>query len=544
MTHKRLSSKLDALVIGSHFSNERIDTMHHVDDFRLHAEGVPMTFPNLKVFFENGHRFPDADRRSFRERYRPYRQLCYSALHIYNLLQGAGFEVGLLNCHLPDDPSRLRLFGENPPYIIISTTYINMETVRAVVRDIRRHLPQAIIIAGGNYVRHSYRVWQKRQQPYYSDPEVLNRYFFTTGNPVQEIDFFIYDAHGEQTLVALMRALIRGADPYRLPNIIYYKNQQMVINQEEPESFSMNDHRIFWQNIPRELLSTVVPFSMTYGCPFNCGFCNFAQLTMTEKSMDVAFQELREIAELGIVQKIWFTDDNFLLTPAKVEQFCRRFIDEKLPFSWMSFIRASSITPRTVELMKQSRVELLVLGLESGSPAVLQAMNKRDKVSHYQTAMSLLLANDIDTELAFVFGYPGETDDTVSETIEFINSLPYTPAQISYLYIFKFHLVPLAPIFEKDARLRWNLRGNFLNYRHMTMDSDHVDSVMRRVAIETAGPVFNYLDGVIHVSKPQLVRAMRTREALARAVLANKSAVDLEPLWRELESQTVALFAK
>jgi len=503
-----------------------------------------MSIPNLKEYFNNGRRFTDAHRRSFRERYRPYRQLCYSALHIYNLLQREGFEVRLLNCHLPDDPSRLKLYRENPPYIIISTTYINMETVRAVAKDIREYLPQAIIIAGGNYVRHSYRIWQKRNQPYYNDPEVLNKYFFTTSNPVNEIDVFIYGAHGEKTLVNLMNTLTQGGNVQHLPNVIFYKDHEMVVNKEEPEKFSMDEYHISWKNIPRELLSTVVPFSMTYGCPFNCGFCNFAQLGMTEKSMDVAFQELRDIAELGIVQKIWFTDDNFLLTPSKVEQFCQRFIDEGLPFSWMSFIRASSITPRTVELMKKSNVELLVLGLESGSPTVLQAMNKRDKVSHYQKAMSLLLANDIDTELAFVFGFPGETDDTVSETINFINSLPYSPTQISYLYIFKFHLVPLSPIFEKDARLRWNLQGNFLNYRHKTMDSDHVDSVMRRVAIETVSPVFNYLDGVTHVNKKQLVHTMRIRDTLARAILANSSTSTIETLWNELELHTSALLIR
>jgi radical SAM superfamily enzyme YgiQ (UPF0313 family) len=264
---------------------------------------------------------------------------------------------------------------------------------------------------------------------------------------------------------------------------------------------------------------------------------------MSEKSMDVVFQELRDIATLGVVQKVWFTDDNFLLSPSKVEQFCRRYMDEGLPFSWMSFIRASSITPRTAELLKQSRAELLVLGLESGSPGMLRAMNKKDTVSHYTQAMSLLLAHDIDTELAFVFGYPGETDRTVTETIEFINSLPYSDNQISYLYLFKFHLVPLSPVFETDVRLRWKLEGNFLRYRHETMDSDYVDTVMRRVAVETSGPVFNYLDGVVNLEKKDIVRLMRTRHTLARAILAGKDAASLAPLWDALEMQVASRFS-
>lgn len=541
---KIFTTRVDALIIGGHFSNEREDTIHHVDDFRLHCDGVPMSIPHLNEYFKNGRRFTDAPRRSIRERYRPYRQLYYSALHIYNLLQREGFEVRLLNCHYREDPTRLKLYQEEPRCVIISTTYMNMDAVRTVVNDIREYLPHSIIIAGGNYVRHSYLVWQKRNEPYYRDPEVLNRYFFTTSNPIAEIDAFIYDAHGEKTLITLMKTVTQSGNLHHLPNTIFYQDHKLVVNREEPEEFSMDDYHLSWKKVPRELLSTVVPFSMTYGCRFNCGFCNFTQVPIAEKSMDVAFQELRDIAELGIVQKIWFTDDNFFLTPSKVEKFCQRFIDEGLPFSWMSFIRASSITPRTVALMKKSNVELLVLGLESGSPTVLRAMNKRDKVSHYYRAMSLLLTNDIDTEISFVFGYPGETDDTVHETIDFINSLPYSTTPLSYLYLFKFNLVPLSPIFEKDARSRWDLQGNFLTYRHKTMASEHVDSVMRRVAIETVYPVFNYLDGVTQVNKQELVRTMRTRDTLARALLANRSSATIEALWNELESHTSALFLR
>ena len=306
----------------------------------------------------------------------------------------------------------------------------------------------------------------------------------------------------------------------------------------------MNNYQILWKNIPRELLSTVVPLSMTYGCPFKCRFCNFSQVGHSRKSLDIFFQELRDIATIGLVQKIWLIGDNFLLTPSQVERFCQRFISEDLPFKWISYIRASSITPRSAELFKKSNADLLLLGLESGSQKILQTMNKKDTVANYYQAMSLLLANDIDTEINFIFGYPGETDETVTETIDFINSLPYSKNQIPYLYLFKFNLAPLSPIFEKKLRSLWGLKGNFLSWQHKTMTSEYVDTVLKRVATETPQTVFNYLDGVVHLDKRELINLMRNRDTLSRALLAHKPTYDIEKLWDDLELQISSLFSK
>ena len=535
MPGRPLHTNSGALVIGGHFSQVREDTIRHRDDFRLHCDGVPMSIANLREYFKNGRLFRDAARRRTRECFRPYQQLYYSALHLYSLLRRNGFEVLLLNCHSTEDPGRLELYSHNPHFVIISTTYMNMEAVRAVVADVRTYLPESIIIVGGNYVHHSYLVWKKRNEPVYRDPAVLNRYFFTSDTPVTGVDFFIYDAHGERTLVALIEGLCQGKDCSSLPNTICYREGEITINREASEEFAMDDYPVSWKTLPRELLSAVIPFSMTYGCPFSCGFCNFAKVSISRKSFEVVFQELRAIAALGIVQKIWFTDDNFLLTPAQVERFCRRFIDEGLPFTWMSFIRASSITPRTAELMKKSGAELLILGLESGSEKMLHAMRKRDTIAHYQQALSLLFAHDIDTELSFIFGYPGETDETAGETIDFINGLPYTDSQIPYLYLFKFNVAPLSPIFEEGERARWKLEGSFLDYRHATMDSEQVDAVLRRVALETVQPVFNYLDGIVHLEKKDLIRIMRARDTLARAVLAGGDPAAIASQWDSLE---------
>src|SRR3989339_1105437 len=529
---------MDALVIGGHYSEDRIDTMRHVDDFRLEYDGVPMTTKNLKEFFRNNRSFKDAERRQREEIYRPYRQIYYPSLHIYNYISQNGYNAALLNCHCPQDEKRFEVFKQNPKVVILSTTFMNMEAVRLVAKDIKQYLPDTKIIVGGGYVRHSYLIWQRIEDPYYNMHEVQTRYFFTSNNPVQEVDAYIFDEHGEETLLMYLDAVKKGKSIDSIPNIATYNGKNFVFNKEAPEEFNMNKCRIHWEKIPREYLSLVMPFSVTYGCPFKCNFWNFRSVSLSKKSLDTIFAELREISNLGIVQKIWFSDDNFLLTPKQVEQFCERYIQEGFSFRWMSFIRANSITSKTVDLMKKSNAELLVLGLESGSPTVLEAMNKQDILKDVHRAMSLLMSNNIDTEISFIIGHPGETDDTVKETIDFINAMPYSDEQIPYLYLFKFYLAPLSRIFEKQMRDQWGLEGAFLDWKHKTMASDYASAMLKKVALSVQKPVFNYLDGYSSKSKKELVKFMRKRDSLSRAVLSGKPDNVVDALWDELETLT------
>lgn len=533
---------VDALIIAGHSSVGHEDSLHHVDDYRLSTDGVPLSIPNLVEYFKHGRHLPDAKRRRTWTAARPARQLYYSGLHLYTLLTRNGFDVVLLNCHAPSDARRLPLYGLDPSCVVLSTTFMNMQATGNVARDVRQHLPDTWIVAGGAFVEQSYRVWQKRCEPFYEDPRVLDTYFFTARQPIREIDAYVYDAHGERTLVHLLESVKRGRRPTGARNTINPdRNGDGItwqVNAAEPEAFAINEHPIRWKDVPRELLATVVPFSLTFGCPFRCGFCNFTGTHFSKKSMDVVFRELRELAAHNVVQTVWFTDDNFLLSPRAVEDFCKRFRDEGFPFTWRSFIRASSITVRTGECLRNSNCSLLILGLETGSPEILANMAKKDTVENYHSAVTNLVESEIDTELSFIMGYPGETRRSVGATLDFINRLPTSRTQVNYLYLFKFHLMPLAPVFGAAERKRWGLEGCFADWRHAGMASEDAEGALREVAAGAVTTVFDYLDPEGKVSRADRVDIQRCRDELARLLLHEpRASPRVAGLWDRLEAK-------
>lgn len=529
---------MDALIIAGHYSMGRRDSLRHTDGYRLAVDGVTMTLPNLVEYFRNGRRFDNAEKRRNAEERRPYRQVYWSGLHMLNLLLRNGWQAELIHCHEPTDRSRLKLYAAKPKVVVISTTFMNIDAVRAVVEDVRAHCPDALVVVGGAYSRYSYLVLERQADPLYAVPEVADRYFFTTARPVEGIDLYVTDQHGELALLDIMNAVKGGqARPQGIANTIAPDGAGgWAITGGLPEQYDIVEHRIRWRDMPRSCLSTVVPFQNTYGCPFKCNFCNFSLTKVHKKSLDELMEELLELAEHDLTHTVWFTDDNFFLNEKLITEFCERYIAAGAPFQWNSFVRASSITPKTARLLKEARCSLLILGLESGSQTVLDAMNKKDTVEHYLEAITLLVDADIDLELSFIFGFPGETQQTVQETIEFIKRVPASPTQRSYLYLFTFNVLPLSPIFEQVEREPWGLVGNYAEWRHNGMSSSEVPALLRQVAAAGGNTVFNYIDPPMGLGRAEMKELMIARDVLARHIIAHGDDAAAAPLWADLEA--------
>jgi p-methyltransferase len=149
-------------------------------------------------------------------------------------------------------------------------------------------------------------------------------------------------------------------------------------------------------------------------------------------------------------------------------------IRKNYAFDWFSYFRCSNSDEEAVELMARSGCKGVFLGIESGSPSILANMNKAATIEKYATGIEMLRRHGIMTFGSFIIGFPGETNETVEETIDFIRDTKpdYYRAQMWYCE-------PGTPI--QNERVKYDINGEGFVWNHATMDSleamDHIDRI-------------------------------------------------------------------
>src|SRR5262249_17797360 len=113
---------------------------------------------------------------------------------------------------------------------------------------------------------------------------------------------------------------------------------------------------------------------------------------------------------------------------------CQMMIRNKYDFEWFSYFRAANADETCIDLMAQSHCGGEFLGIESGDQMILNNMHKSSRVDKYLVAIKGLNKRGIITFASLILGFPGETAETVRNTMQFIEdaSPSYYRAELYY----------------------------------------------------------------------------------------------------------------
>jgi hypothetical protein len=144
--------------------------------------------------------------------------------------------------------------------------------------------------------------------------------------------------------------------------------------------------------------------------------------------------------------------------------------------------------------MKESGCEGVFLGIESGNQQILRNMNKAATVEKYREGIRLLKKNRIITYASFIIGFPGETPQTVRDTVEFIQA-----TQPDFYRTQLWYCDPITPIWkEKD---QYQIKGSQFEWVHKTMDAfsacDVIDEIFLSLDNSVWIPQYNFEFGGI-----------------------------------------------
>jgi anaerobic magnesium-protoporphyrin IX monomethyl ester cyclase len=495
----------------------------------LTRQGKVMNYMNLRELF--GFSVPDETKLQM-----PY----LAGIYLYNYLTRRGLECALINFLDRQTDDLDKLLCKNPSIIALSTTYLNsIREVKQVTATIRKHAPDVKIVVGGSLILNSYDIYLRKGTDYDTD-SCAQDYFFINNEKYfrEDIDVFVIDEQGESTLTQLAMRIKNGKDYRDLSNLAYYRDDRLVITNRVPEDNSLSEDLIDWAGTPREYLHSVFPMRGSRGCPYKCGFCNFGPgRTFRLKPPEIFSKELAALVNTGIVKVVRFTDDNLFLDRKQVDIYCRQILKCAPGVKWTSFIRASSITRENVALLKDSGCVLAQIGIESGDAGILKEMNKRATPEMYLKALNLLNSHGINTQLYIIIGYPGETRETVDNTVALLNQFAHEGPAINQLLVFPFGFLPLSPVYEPTTARKYGLSGYMQHWTHQTMTSqeamqlalniyDHVQNLHPNYGVEE----FHQVQGT------KLKKVYQLRAKIKVAERADEHQHTLDRLWSELKA--------
>jgi p-methyltransferase len=352
---------------------------------------------------------------------------------------------------------------------ITTTFYVLNDPVIEIIQFVRRHNPAVRIVVGGPLIANHARRYQGEELAVVLDD--------------LGADAYVVDGQGELTLARILERWSAGRDLSDVPNVIYpgggdrpgaprrlalldeTRAGRYRINPRVPEDNSLEDNIIDWRQLADGALGPTLQTRTARSCAFSCAFCAYPLRagTLALTSIDAVLAELDTMAELG-VKNVVFIDDTFNVPLKRFKELCRRMTERRYGFQWFSYFRCSNSDDEAIDLAAESGCRGVFLGIESGSPRILENMHKAATIEKYEQGIRRLADRKILTFASFIVGFPGETEQTVQETAEFL-----ARARPDLFRAQLWYCEPGTPI---DARREeFGIQGQGFSWRHATMES-------------------------------------------------------------------------
>lgn len=375
------------------------------------------------------------------------------ACYLVSFLRKRGLNAELINFFNQERDELVEMLKRSPNAVAITTTYyVEPAPVIDIVKFIRQHSAETKIIVGGPFIYHLCLGQDEETQDYL----------------LQSIgaDIYIFDSQGERSLSQVCAAL---RDPDHdlsgISNLIYTLDKETFKRTPRKiEDNALDENAVDWSYFRPHLFNLPIYLRTAISCPFACSFCSYPTVAGEHKVSSIEFVEkqLRYVHSMGTKQVV-FVDDTFNVPLPRFKQLLRMMIENNFNFQWLSFFRCSNADAEAFDLMKESGCVGVFLGIESGDEDILQNMNKFANTRKYKEGIRQLKERGIATFASIIAGFPGETRETILNTVAFLEESAPTFFNIQLYY----HDIE-TPIHSEAAK--YNIRGAGYSWSHATMD--------------------------------------------------------------------------
>lgn len=331
-------------------------------------------------------------------------------------LKSFGYEVQIIDCLRYG--YTLEQVGEkikeiNPDVVGLNIMTPLAKTAVAIAKIAKEVNPAISVIGGGPHATYDY-------------DNLLKKYNFD----------YIVMGEGELTFLELAdflshKKLINEKD---ILGISFKNGNEVIVNSPRPLienldilPFPDRDSLNFKDYIVSGILPNAVEIIGSRGCSHRCIFCSSSHFfgRWRARSPENIIKELKYLIEkYPRIQSFLFFDDNFSLNKARVITLCEMLIKEGLDkYQWDCLARVDQVNEEVLKLMKRAGCTKINYGIESGSPVVLKNINKNLNLDVAKETIRLTKKIGMEALAFFMIGNPGETRETIKESIKFAKEL-------------------------------------------------------------------------------------------------------------------------
>jgi radical SAM superfamily enzyme YgiQ (UPF0313 family) len=303
-----------------------------------------------------------------------------------------------------------------------------------------------------------------------------------------------------------------NGDLAHIKGLVWRKDGQVIVNADRPFIPNLDDlpiplhHLLPLKKYRAPMMKTPYTFIVSSrGCSAGCIYCIkhvSYQWSLRLRSPEKIVEELWVLKKLGIDYVNMYAD-LFTLSRDQVVGLCNEIIKQGLKIKWTCNSRVDYVDEELLALMGKAGCWMIAWGIESGNYEILKHAHKGADPAKAQRALTWSRQAGIMNWGYFIIGLPGETEETIQQTIAFSKKLP--------LDIALFHIAapyPGTPFFFEVVENGWFRpgtkweevdmdRSTVLDYPHLR--AERLEYWQKRAFREWAfrpGPVWTFLKGM------------------------------------------------
>ncbi|MFC1521989.1 B12-binding domain-containing radical SAM protein [Elusimicrobiota bacterium] len=345
--------------------------------------------------------------------------------YIAAVLEKRGYDVAIIDKSISYeqmDSQVDEIISKKPDIVGFYCISENFKNIIRMLKAIKSKAPSVITMLGGPHVyglpeqglRHEcvdYCMWGEVEGSFL---RLLESNF--EPKTFKDIDGLIYRENNEIKVNPM--ALVKNLDDIPMPARHLYPPLKMY----RPSILA-------YKRLPATGIIT------SRGCAHKCVFCHSGKghFKLRFHSVEYVLEEMRQLRKDFNIRELIVFDDTFLINRKRAMEICEGIIRENLDITWSCNARVDRMDREMLKLLRRAGCWLLQFGVESGNQDILKTIKKGITLEQVEQACKMAYDEDFEVKAFFIIGHPGETRETINDTMKFMTGLPVHYASINLM---------------------------------------------------------------------------------------------------------------